>query len=184
MYKDHSRNDLNIIFSGVTAQESSISNSEINEGNRGLDGPLNTQLYISEMDDVTDVEIKTESFLRGPLGRDYGIYHITVKNSNRPAGYRKWTVFRRFLHFAEFDAELREELNECNSVFISRVPHLPHKHSKFLIDHTDQTFIEKRRVLLQVYLKWLIRYSFFRRHPLLQKFLDVGTNSECLTTKG
>jgi len=136
-------------------------------------GAGNFMLFVNDADEITDIEINAVSVVDGP-NQHHGVYHIVVKNSNKAEGFNKWIIMKRFLDFVKFDAEFRAELVEKSKVSVARLPNLPPKFNKSLTNHTDYAFMEKRRVLLQVYLRWLVRYPVFRRHRLLLEFLGVG----------
>jgi len=135
-------------------------------------------LFVSEKDEITGVEIKSATLLEGDQNTDaHAIYHVHVRNVNKENDYNIWIVMKRFMEFVEFDRQLRESLLNTHPADVFQLPHLPPKLIKSWTNHKDVVFIEKRRVLLQVYLRRMIRYPLFRRHPLTLAFLGVRGRS-------
>mmetsp|Transcript_28194 Transcript_28194/g.24915 ORF Transcript_28194/g.24915 Transcript_28194/m.24915 type:complete len:86 (-) Transcript_28194:89-346(-) len=81
---------------------------------------------------------------------------------------------KRFQDFCTFDTEIRTAITNDYPNELSLLPPLPPKYLKILVDHLDQTFIEKRRLLLQCYLQRLCKYPLLRRHHFTLKFLQVS----------
>jgi len=139
-----------------------------------LQREVSEMLFVSEIDEITGVEIKSATILEGDINTGpHAIYHIHVKNVNKDNDYNVWIVMKRFMDFVDFDEQLRESLVQTHPADVFRLPTLPPKLLKSLTNHLDLVFIEKRRVLLQVYLRRMIRYPLFRRHPLTLAFLGV-----------
>merc|ERR1712173_181596 len=61
---------------------------------------------------------------------------------------------------------------------VALLPPLPPKYFKILVDHLDETFIEKRRLLLQCYIQRLCKYPLLRRHDHTLKFFQVAGYNE------
>jgi len=142
----------------------------------------NEMLNVTEQDEITGIEIRSARVLDADQNSDaHAVYHIHVRNVNKDTGYNIWTVMKRFMEFVNFDKKLRETLVVDHPADVFCLPHLPPKLIKSWTNHTKAAFIEKRRVLLQVYLRRMIRYPLFRRHPLTLAFLgvqSVSTDSE------
>lgn len=136
-------------------------------------------LFVTEQDEITGVEIRSATVLEADKNSDaHAIYHIHVRNVNKDNGYNIWIVMKRFMEFVNFDKKLRESLVANHPADVFCLPHLPPKLLKSWTNHTKAVFVEKRRVLLQVYLRRMIRYPLFRRHPLTLAFLGVSARSE------
>jgi len=145
---------------------------------RGYSVSANSEMiFLSEKDAINGLEIKSASFVDEGA---HALYYVHVWNINKDnaADFEIWIVKRRFMEFVEFDKSLREALQKTHPNSVLHLPKLPPKLLKSWTDHKELVFIEKRRVLLQVYLRRLIRYPLFRRHPLTLAFLDVKTTNE------
>ena len=109
------------------------------------------------------------------MKHDHTIYQIHVENSNiLDEDYGKWTVMKRFQDFTAFDKEIRTAITNDYPNDLSLLPPLPPKYLKILVDHLDETFIEKRRLLLQCYTRRLLKYPLLRRHDYTLKFFQVS----------
>jgi len=139
---------------------------------------VDDMLFVTEQDEITGVEIRSATVLEAGQNSDaHAIYHIHVRNVNKDKGYNIWTVMKRFMEFFDFDKKLRESLVVNHPADVFCLPHLPPKLIKSWTNHTKAVFVEKRRVLLQVYLRRMIRFPLFRRHPLTLAFLGVRARS-------
>jgi len=139
---------------------------------------LDDMLFVTEQDEISGVEIRSATVLEAGQHSDaHVIYHIHVRNVNKDNGHNIWIVMKRFMQFFNFDKKLRESLVVNYPADVFCLPHLPPKLIKSLTNHTKAVFVEKRRVLLQVYLRRMIRYPLFRRHPLTLSFLGVRARS-------
>eukprot|EP01084_Bolivina_argentea_P290476 498962_1 len=135
--------------------------------------PLKEVIFVGvdENDEITACSIKQAQVLK----HDHTIYQIHVENKNiAEEDYAQWTVMKRFLDFTTFDNELRTAIINDYPNEISLLPPLPPKYMKILVDHLDQTFIEKRRLLLQAYIQRLCKYPLLRRHDFTLKFFQVS----------
>jgi len=147
-------------------------------------------LSLTENDEITGVTIKSAAVLEADQNSGtHVVYHIHVRNVNKDEGFKIWIVIKRFMEFVNFDKKLRESLVISHPADVFCLPHLPPKLIKSWTNHTKAVFIEKRRVLLQVYLRRLIRFPLFRRHSLTLAFLGVqargastGSERESLST--
>lgn len=79
------------------------------------------------------------------------------------------SVPRRFSEFQTLDAELRYS---ASSDVLSSIPELPKTYWKFLKDHRDPEFVEKRRSDLAEYLQSLKLSPFIVYHPAFLKFIN------------
>lgn len=141
-------------------------------------------LFVTENDEITGVEIKSATVLEADQNSDtHVVYHIHVRNVNKDNGFNIWIVIKRFMEFVDFDKKLREDLVTRHPADVFCLPHLPPKLIKSWTNHTKAVFIEKRRVLLQVYLRRLIRYPLFRSHALTLEFLGVQARSTSIDSE-
>jgi len=124
---------------------------------------------INEDDEITAVYVPQAQILKN----DHVIYHLHIFNANQRKSFQEWTVLKRFDEFNRFDNEFREAIITNFPDQLNKIPPLPPKYLKVIVDHLDDVFVEKRRLLLQGYLQKLIRYPTFRRHELVSKFLGV-----------
>lgn len=118
-------------------------------------------------DEVTSVTVKEARVVR----HEYTLYQLNVTNVNKDPEFSNWTVMHRYSEFAEFDASLREAFPELAAKDI--IPQLPMKEPKFVKDHFSVAFVEKRRLLLDSYIKRIARNTKLRRSPLTAKFCGV-----------
>jgi len=148
---------------------------------RFADREKKLMLFVSDTDEITGVSIKSATILQDQIGRSglspHVIYHIHVRNTNKSKEFNVWTVMKRFHEFVNFDGELRADLSVNKPTAVQQLPKPPPKRNKSWTDHLNPVFIEKRRILLQVYLRRLIRFPPFRRHPLTLSFLGVDSDS-------
>jgi len=126
---------------------------------------------LDENDEITAIAIPQAQVLK----HDHTIYQIHVENANIcDEDYGKWTVMKRFQDFTVFDKEMRDVITNDYPNDMGKLPPLPPKYLKILVDHLDQTFIEKRRLLLQCYTQRLLKYPLLRRHQFTLKFFQVS----------
>lgn len=126
-------------------------------------------LYVTGDDEITSVSIPSSQILKS----DHTIYQIHCCNCNKRESFSEWTVLKRFAEFHEFDASIRTAVGQQHGHELTKLPKLPPRYLPVITDHLDETFIERRRLLLQLYLRRLIRYPVFRRHNLVLDFLGV-----------
>eukprot|EP00484_Ammonia_sp_Unknown_P021162 CAMPEP_0197037114 /NCGR_PEP_ID=MMETSP1384-20130603/14409_1 /TAXON_ID=29189 /ORGANISM="Ammonia sp." /LENGTH=387 /DNA_ID=CAMNT_0042467373 /DNA_START=27 /DNA_END=1190 /DNA_ORIENTATION=- len=126
---------------------------------------------VDENDEITGCTIPQAQVLK----HDHTIYQIHVENRNiKDEDHCRWTVMKRFQDFTAFDVQIRTAITNDYPNEVSLLPPLPPKYLKILVDHLDQTFIEKRRLLLQCYLQRMLKYPLLRRHDFTLKFLQVS----------
>jgi hypothetical protein len=126
-------------------------------------------LVTDESDDITNVSIPSSRV----VGNEYVLYTVSVHNMNVETEYSHWNVLHRYSEFKEYDRALREYLAKDKPHLISEIPQLPMKESKIFRNHFGHDFVERRRLLLDSYIKRLIKVQSLRRHPLTIKFLGV-----------
>jgi len=125
---------------------------------------------VDENDEITACTIPQAQVLK----HDHTIYQIHVENHNiSDEDHCRWTVMKRFQDFCSFDTEIRSTIINDYPDDVSLLPPLPPKYFKILVDHLDETFIEKRRLLLQCYIQRLCKYPLLRRHDHTLKFFQV-----------
>ena len=127
-------------------------------------------LWFIQNDEITACTIPQAQVLKN----DHTIYQIHVENHNiSDEDHCKWTVMKRFQDFCSFDTEVRSAVTNDYPDDVAMLPPLPPKYFKILVDHLDETFIEKRRLLLQCYIQRLCKYPLLRRHDYTLKFFQV-----------
>ncbi len=119
-----------------------------------------------------DVEITEISIPATRVMSDHVLYTIDLVNERKRKTYSKWTVLKRFTQIYEMDVKLRESLQEDEDA-LETLPPAPQRKVKLLFDHMDASFIESRRILLQNYLKKLIRCPVAIRSTIVLEFLGV-----------
>jgi hypothetical protein len=124
----------------------------------------------SEDDEITFIAIPAYQI----VSQDHTIYQILVENEHiEDENVNTWTVMKRFEEFAAFHSKFTQAIVNDYPSDVDKVPPIPEKHLKLWVDHLDPVFIEKRRLLLQSYLRSLVKYKRFRNHYLLLKFLGI-----------
>merc|ERR1719464_677828 len=107
-------------------------------------------LFVSEKDEITGVQIKNTTVLKGQEQQQHAIYHVHCSNVNLENEYAVWIQMKRYNDFADYDMRIRAQIAATSPCDIYRLPNLPAKHSKSWTNHLSDKFIEKRRVLLDV----------------------------------
>lgn len=115
--------------------------------------------------EVSDVCIPSAQILKN----DHVVFQLNVENLARASGgygddsHTRWTVLKRYGEFRIMDDRIRAELAAKHASdptalasALSSLPFLPPKELKLMVDHLQSRFIEKRRLLLEVYLKKII----------------------------
>jgi len=126
-------------------------------------------LVTDQNDEITSVSIPSFQI----VASDYVLYAMRVYNMNKEEQYSQWTVMHRYSEFKEYDKVLREQLTVKYPHLLRDVPQLPMKEPKMIKNHFDKDFIERRRLLLDSYIKRIIKVKALRRHSLTIKFLGV-----------
>jgi hypothetical protein len=133
--------------------------------------------------EITFLSIPTAQILRN----QHIVYHVCCENESAPAEYAKWTVLKRYSEFVALDQTIRAELGKPNQTTNDRnqtitihsnavdlMPLLPPKEPKFLVDHLHTTFIEERRILLELYIRKLLADIVLCESESLLKFLGCS----------
>ncbi|ETO04747.1 hypothetical protein RFI_32649 [Reticulomyxa filosa] len=127
---------------------------------------------------VTNVKISSVRKLS-----DHVLYKIQVSNENNRSSYGSWTVLKRFIQFCDMHNELRRKLlGDCQTLQereamihqLNQLPSLPPKRIKVIYNHSDDSFIEERRVLLENYLKKMLRFPGVANNKIFLEFLGVS----------
>lgn len=150
------------------SDEEAAANRKSGAGKAKRDEPL----YVTAEDEITSVSIPSSQILKN----DHTIYQVHCCNCNKRESFSEWTVLKRFAEIHEFDSSLRVAIGKDHGDEVGKLPKLPPRYLPVITDHLDDTFIEKRRLLLQLYLRRLIRYPVFRRNQLVLDFLGVYTH--------
>ena len=69
---------------------------------------------------------------------------------------------------------IRAELTRLNSTELTKLPDLPGKEIRFLVDHLDSRFIERRRLILEVYIQALIHLKLASETEVFMDFIGVA----------
>jgi hypothetical protein len=146
-----------------TFMENDIMDSEA----YGLDEDAKVQDYISE--EVSEVYIGGVKHMS-----DHTLFQIYCANGEKGqrGDMNEWVSLKRYADFCDLDAELRQEF-AANAVLLSMFPPLPPKATKMITDHTDSSFVEERKLLLENYLKRMIRIREVVNHRSFLRFLNA-----------
>jgi len=137
----------------------------------GRTEPINLDEILNkdDEDEITRVGVPMAQILKN----DHAIFTVNCTNENKRKSFGEWSVLKRFAEFHAYDIQLRNDLSETNPNAIQFLPGLPGRSPKLLIDHLEESFIERRRILLEAYCKRLIRHPIYRKHPLTLRFFGV-----------
>jgi len=108
--------------------------------------------------------------------RDHILYQLHwntgdgEEDNNAIDQFNRWVVLKRYKDIYQMDKELRLELP---SSVVKQLPLMPERHSKVIYDHLDPDFIEQRRVLLQNYMKNLLKIPDVQHCKAFLQFLNV-----------
>lgn len=127
-------------------------------------------IEVSELDEITGVEVRKSQVLKN----DHTVFHVHVLNENKPKPYQQWTSLKRYQDFDKFQLSLKKQIADRYPACLKFLPAIPKKSSKLLRDHLDPTFIERRRLLLDVWCKNLVKYPVFRRHAAVLEFFSAS----------
>jgi len=119
-----------------------------------------------------DVEVTNITIPATRQMSDHVLYQIDVTNSRKDAPFDKWTVLKRFGQFYDMDVAVRATFLDKPDI-LQKLPEPPERKAKFLNDHSDDTFVEHRRVLLQNYLNNMLSVIEVVRHKDFLIFLGV-----------
>jgi len=117
------------------------------------------------------VEIKGLSIPSGKAD-DAGVvfYYVHVQGS-----FNAWSVAKRYSQFEELHNALQ------SNILSKKIPpgcELPQKRWKFFTSHITPAFIEQRRVLLEAYLKKLLKVEDIVNSSLFTKFLSTDVQKD------
>lgn len=138
-------------------------------GGRTTPVNLDDVLEVDDDDEITAVSIPQAQILKN----DHAIFTMNCANANKRKSFGEWSVLKRYAEFHVFDIQLRTDLADNDPEAIEHLPSLPTRQPKLLIDHLEESFIERRRILLEAYMKRLIRVPTFRKHHLTLRFFGV-----------
>eukprot|EP00471_Norrisiella_sphaerica_P000383 CAMPEP_0184487792 /NCGR_PEP_ID=MMETSP0113_2-20130426/10336_1 /TAXON_ID=91329 /ORGANISM="Norrisiella sphaerica, Strain BC52" /LENGTH=262 /DNA_ID=CAMNT_0026870199 /DNA_START=34 /DNA_END=822 /DNA_ORIENTATION=+ len=119
-----------------------------------------------------DVEITDVSIPATRIMSDHVLYQVDLANDKKRKTYSKWCVLKRFTQIWEMDQKLRASLADDIDALMT-LPPAPQRKAKLLHDHMDPSFIESRRILLENYLKKLIKCHVAIRSLIVLEFLGV-----------
>lgn len=84
----------------------------------------------------------------------------------------EWVSLKRFKDFDKLDRTLRM-IFESNPKVHNRMPILPLKLPKTMVDHKEPSFVEERRVLLEHYLRKVILIPEVMEKGVILRFLNI-----------
>jgi len=119
-----------------------------------------------------DAEVTGVSIPQTRMMSDHVLYQVDVMNVRKRRTFQKWTVLKRFSQFSELNDVLRAEFANDESV-LSSLPASPSRASKLIYNHLDLHFVEQRRVLLENWMRKLMRIDAVSRSHNLLSFLGV-----------
>ena len=104
---------------------------------------------------------------------DHTLFQIHCANADKNSGANpemsEWVSLKRFQDFCDIDQKLRQIYPSLAVYF----PPLPEKVLKILMDHNDSTFVEERKVVLENYLKKMIRIEQVVNDKHFLRFLNA-----------
>jgi len=133
----------------------------------GLEEDTKVVDYVS--DEVSEVYIGAVKQMS-----DHTLFQIYCANGEKGkrGELNEWVSLKRYADFGDLDEELREEFKN-NPSLLAILPPLPAKATKMLTDHNDPAFVEERKLLLDNYLKRMIRIREVINHKLMLRFLNA-----------
>eukprot|EP00475_Leptophrys_vorax_P028622 TRINITY_DN4155_c0_g1_i1.p1 TRINITY_DN4155_c0_g1~~TRINITY_DN4155_c0_g1_i1.p1 ORF type:complete len:261 (-),score=78.18 TRINITY_DN4155_c0_g1_i1:32-814(-) len=136
----------------------------------GLDEDAKVADYVSE--EVSEVYIAGVKQMS-----DHTLFQIYCANGEKGkrGEMNEWVSLKRYADFVDLDAELRDDF-AANHVLLSMMPPLPPKAAKLMTDHTDTAFVEERKLLLENYLKKMIKIKEVINHQSMLRFLNADFN--------
>lgn len=149
-----------ISFTQAPSLASPISVSSPSAYSPILISPISPTSPIWVSSEVSDVAIPAAQIVR-----QHVVFQVNIENVAKLSAFSKWTVLKRYEEFFRLDQAIRESIRpkdeslqaiEESQRTLAKLPLLPKRQAKLLIDHLQTRFIEKRRLLLEVYLKKLI----------------------------
>jgi hypothetical protein len=118
--------------------------------------------------DVAEVWIPTIK----PMA-DHTLFQIHCANEDKHSGgnheLSEWVSLKRFQDFSDIDQKLRQTYPSLAIYF----PPLPEKVLKILTDHNDSRFVEERKIVLENYLKKMIRIEQVVNDKNFLRFLNA-----------
>jgi hypothetical protein len=135
---------------------------------------MKTKTEKKKIEDIPDdIEITGVSIPATRQMSDHVLYQIDIINSKKVKEYEKWTVLKRFGQFYEMDSLVRSSLSEKQDV-LATLPATPERKLKLFNDHSDVSFVESRRVLLENYLQKMVEIEDVVRDKHFLAFLGVN----------
>jgi hypothetical protein len=119
-----------------------------------------------------DVEITAVSVPSTRTMTDHILYQVLVENRRQHQSYSKWSFLKRYSAFTQMDIELRKA-HAGNPTLLAALPTLPAKEIKLFTNHMGENFVEKRRVLLENYLRNMMKHVEIVHTPEFLSFLGV-----------
>eukprot|EP00475_Leptophrys_vorax_P003162 TRINITY_DN1182_c0_g1_i1.p1 TRINITY_DN1182_c0_g1~~TRINITY_DN1182_c0_g1_i1.p1 ORF type:complete len:378 (-),score=117.38 TRINITY_DN1182_c0_g1_i1:2706-3839(-) len=147
--------------------ETSFSGSEVDAAEEAA-AELDEEMIID--DDRLVHEIVVDKVTSLENHHSMVLYQINCQGQDH-----SWKVFRRFKQISELDAGLRKLLNvgPLSPMNTIHLPTLPSKKIKWFSDHKDPQFLEKRRILVQNYLRRINAIPEAYKSDIFLTFLGV-----------
>jgi hypothetical protein len=101
---------------------------------------------------------------------DHTLFQIHCANGDKNrTEMSEWVALKRYADFVELD----EKIKEAYPLLKPHLPPLPDKALRVWQDHTDPKFIEERKLLLENYLKKMIRIEQIVNDRYFLRFLNA-----------
>jgi len=131
----------------------------------GLGLPPGARLKLKEGETFTAVRVAKVEV------RD-GVTYYVVEALTSPSSEITQTL-KRYSDFEEFDERMQGYYTTHDSKLAKQLPELPIKHNKLLENHKSDDFIERRRLLLNSYLRKMIEVPQAKDNPHFWKFVGL-----------
>ena len=125
---------------------------------------------MSPITEVRDIQIPQAKVMS-----DHVLYQIhcsSVPIESRRSEHH-WVSLKRYNDFFEMIKNVKHDLSSRHPDVVASLPAPPQRKSRILHDHTDPAFVEHRRVLLETYLKKLLKISVVANNEHFLKFCAV-----------
>jgi len=103
---------------------------------------------------------------------DHILYTLDVTNKHTQSN---WIMLKRYTQFHRMDRKVRKDLPDQIK---EKLPRRPGRKAKMWKDHMKPDFIEKRRVMLESYLRHILTISEYAHNHNFLDFIGVGTETQ------
>jgi hypothetical protein len=119
-------------------------------------------------DEISDVHVVNATIVKN----QYVVYQVNAVNIKKRASFARWTLLKRFSDFTKLHESLVAAITTPS--ILQQLPPLPPKQMKQVIDHFHPRFVEKRRILLDLFMRTCISIQPICDHPLFLQFVGCG----------